>query len=140
MADQHDLAAIELGQTADDRLVFAIETVTAQRHELGKAEREVVHEVGALRMARHLRLLPGRELGVRAAQQRRALLFQPADLGSDVEIAAAGGGAQFGNARFQFRDRLFEFKKRDHALSVQVCCRAPQEARFASHSSSHLMV
>ena len=45
------------------------------------------------------------------------------------------------DARFQRGDGLFELKKRDHALfRLPAGSSAPQEARLASHSSSHLMV
>ena len=64
MADHHDGAAAEAAEPADDRLVLGEVAVAGQRREVLDQRVDVVEAMRALGMARHLRLLPGRELGV----------------------------------------------------------------------------
>ena len=62
-------------------------------------------------MARDLRHLPGRELGVDLLGQRLALLLQARDLLGDVDRRIVLHEAQLFDARFELRDRLLEIEE-----------------------------
>jgi hypothetical protein len=62
-------------------------------------------------MARHLGLLPGRQLGVGLAQQLLGARLEPRDLVPEVQIAALGQMAQFLDLAFQLADRLLELEQ-----------------------------
>ena len=64
VADDHDRAAAEAAEPADDGLVLGEVAVAGERREVLDQRADVVEAVRALGMARHLRLLPGRQLAV----------------------------------------------------------------------------
>jgi len=64
MPDHHHRLTIETGQTAHDGVVIGKGTIAMQLFKIGEDVLDVIQRVGALRMARHLRNLPGRQLGV----------------------------------------------------------------------------
>jgi hypothetical protein len=112
--DQHHLASAKPAETADDRLVLGEVAVPGERHEILDQAGDIVLEVRPLRMTRDLRLLPGRQPGIGVAQHAFGLGLQLVDLGIDVDRAGLRSFAQFGNARFQFRERFFEIQERCH--------------------------
>ena len=68
-----------------------------------------------LRMARDLRLLPGREIGIELLERQRRLDLEPVDLIADGDRAAGlGHGAQFFDLGLQFGHRLFEIEIAAH--------------------------
>ena len=69
MADQHDPAAAEPAEAADDRLILAEGAVAGQRHEILDQAGDIILEMRPLGMAGDLGLLPGRQLGIGVAQQ-----------------------------------------------------------------------
>jgi len=62
-------------------------------------------------MARDLRHLPGRELGVDLLGERLALLRQALDLLGDVDRGVVLHEAQFLDALLELGDRLLEFEE-----------------------------
>jgi hypothetical protein len=114
MADEHHLAAGEPPQAADDRLVLAEIPVSGEWHEIGNQGRDIVLEMGPFGMPRDLGLLPRGQLRIGLAQQPLGTLLEPLDLGLDVELAGGCGFAQFGDARLELRNRLFEIEKGRH--------------------------
>ena len=85
VADDHAGLAVEARQAADDRQVVRIRAVAVQFVEVGEDLVHVVHRVWTLRVARDLRNLPWRELGVDVFGQLLALLGQAVDLFRDVD-------------------------------------------------------
>ena len=77
-------------------------------------------EMRALRMPRHLRFLPGRQLGVSIFQLLISLVTQLGGFGSNVDLAFVGGFLQFNDARFQSRDGLFEIQIYGHSCGLEV--------------------
>ena len=74
-----------------------------------------------LRMARHLRLLPGRELGIELLERERRLDLEPVDLLADGDrVAGLGHGAQFLDLGLQFGHRLFEVEIGAHEVPAAV--------------------
>ena len=65
--------AAEAAEAADDGFVFAEFAVTGERDEFGDQAGDDVETMRALRVARHLRLLPGRELGIELLERQRRL-------------------------------------------------------------------
>ena len=114
MADQHHPAAADPRQAADDRRVVGEIAVAGQRHEILDQPGDIILEMRPLGMARDLRLLPRRQLGIGVAQQLARLGLEPVDLGVDVESAAARGLAQLGDAGLELGDRLFEIEIGQH--------------------------
>ena len=92
------------GEAADDRLILAEIAVAAERHEIVEQRVDIILEVRPLGMARDLGLLPRRQRGIGARAAARRSCLEPLDLGGDVDVAALGGRAQFGDARFELRD------------------------------------
>ena len=68
MADDADALAAEAAEAADDRLVLAEFAVAGERREIGDQAVDVIEAMRPLRMARDLRLLPGRQLGIEVAR------------------------------------------------------------------------
>ena len=70
---------------------------------------DVVEAVRPLRMARDLRLLPGRQVRVDLLERERRLDLEPADLLADGDrLVALAHGAQFLDLGLQFGHGLFE--------------------------------
>ena len=84
MADHADALAAEAAEAADDRVVLAELAVAGEGDEIGDQGCDVVEAMRPLRMARDLRLLPRRQLGVEVAQRLRRLGLEPADLVGDA--------------------------------------------------------
>ena len=64
MADDQDRAAGQAADAADDGLVFGERSVAGQRREILHQRIDIVTEMWTLGVARHLRLLPRREVGI----------------------------------------------------------------------------
>ena len=73
MADDHERALVDARQPADDGPVVRVHTVTVQLVKLAADGVDVVKRVGAVRVARKLRDLPGREIGEDAHRELPAL-------------------------------------------------------------------
>ncbi len=72
--------------------------------------------MGALRVARDLRLLPRRQAAVSLAQQAVGLGLEPCDIGVNVERPGLGRLPKLRDARLQLRDRLFEVEKGQYGV------------------------
>ena len=76
---------------------------------------DVVEAMRPLRMARHLRLLPGRQVGIEFLERDRRLDLEPVDLVADGDRAVAlAHGAQFLDLGLQFGHRFFEIEIAAH--------------------------
>ena len=121
VADDHHALAVETGQTADDGRIIRIVAVAVQFFEIGEQVLDVVQRIGALRVARNLRNLPRRELGVDILGQRLAFLLQPADLVGDIERGIVLHIAQLLDLVLQLGDRLLEIQKGNfHLHNIRV--------------------
>ena len=87
VADDHDGAAAEAAEPAHDGLVLGEVAVAGQRREVLDQGVDVVEAMRPLGMARDLRLLPGRELGVGVDQRLLRLLLELRDLVGDRDRA-----------------------------------------------------
>ena len=72
LADHADRLAAEAAEAAHQRLVLAELAVAGHRREFGDQRVDEIGEMRALRMARHQRLLPRRQIGVEVGQRLRA--------------------------------------------------------------------
>ncbi len=109
LAEHADALALEAAEAADDGVVLAEFAVAGERHEVGDQGRDIVERVRALRVARHLRLLPGGEGGIKFLQRLGRLGLQPVDFLADGDrIAGLAERAQFLDLGLQFGHRLFE--------------------------------
>ena len=79
MAHDHDRAAMELAEPADDRKVLAEIAVAAERSEIHDQLADIVHRMRALGMSRDLGLLPGIEVGVGFFERELRLLANVGD-------------------------------------------------------------
>ena len=114
VTDEHDLATVKLPQPADDCLVVAEISISAERHEILDQGGDIILEMRTLRVAGDLRLLPWRQPGISLPQQPVGLLLEAPDLGLDVELARGRCVAKLGDARFELSDRFFEIKESRH--------------------------
>ena len=115
VADDADALALEPAEAADDGLVLGELAVAGERDELGDQRADVVEAMRPLRMARDLRLLPGRQLGVEIAKLLRGFGLEPGDLVGDVGRVVAGlHRAQFLGLGLKFGHRLFEIEITAH--------------------------
>jgi len=96
---------------ADDGAIVRVHTVAMQLAELAADGIHVVERVGAVRMARELRDLPGSEVGEDARGQLTALRLQTRDLVLDVDLGVRGHVPQLLDLRFELGDRLFEIEE-----------------------------
>ena len=117
LAHDHDAAAVQPAEPADDGEVLAEGAVAGERRVVGDQPVDVALGVRALDMARHLDPLPRRQLGVGRAQQPLHLVLQAHDFVGDVYIAGVGQVPELGNLAFQLRDRLLEIEIRRHSRS-----------------------
>ncbi len=106
--DAHALAA-EPAEAADDGCVFAELAVAGERHEILDQLGDIIDAMRPLRMPRHLRLLPGRQLGIEGLERLRRLDLDAADLFADGDGIAAGlERAQFLDLGLELGHGLFK--------------------------------
>ena len=113
VADEHHFHVVEVGQPGDDRLVVADGAVAVELEELLEDQVEVVAGLGPLLMARDLDGLPGIELRIDLAFERRQLAAEAADLLADLGGVARGAvlgvlGLHLAEARFHLVDGRLE--------------------------------
>ena len=80
MAHDDNCAATEPADATDDRLILAEIAVSSERGKVLDQRSDVIQRVRSVRMARHLRLLPGCQLRVRVDQGLLGLLLEFLDL------------------------------------------------------------
>ncbi len=115
VTDDADAFAAEAAETADDRIVVAELAVAGERHEIGDQGVDEFETMRALRMARDLGFLPGRQFFVEFPQRLRRLGLKPRDFLFDLDLAAVGlNGAQFLDLGFEFGKRFFEIEVGAH--------------------------
>lgn len=113
---QHrDRLAAEAREAGHQRLVLGEGAVAGQRREVGEQRPHVIEAVRPVGMARHLHLLPRRQLAVDVAQRLLRTLLQPGDLVGDVDgLAALRQLLQLQDLAFEVGDRLFEIEIIEH--------------------------
>ena len=118
LADHADALAAEAAEAAHQRFVLAELAVARHRREFGDQRVDEIGEMRALRMARHQRLLPRRQIGVEVGQRLRRLVLDARDLIADV---AAGGRqrAQLVDLGLEFGDGFFEVEIAAHLIRHQ---------------------
>ena len=121
MADDAEALAAEAAEAADDRLVVAELAVAGERHEVGDQRGDVVEAVRPLGMARHLRLLPGRELGIELLERLRGLGLEAGNLLADGDRVLAGlERAQLLDLGLELGHRLFEVEVAAHQAALRL--------------------
>src|SRR3954463_12501939 len=111
MADHHARLAVEAGEAADYGGVVGESSVAVQLFPVREERLHIVERVRALRMARNLRHLPGRQLAVDVLGERLAALREPLDLLGDVDRRVVLYIAQFLDTLLELRDRLLELEE-----------------------------
>ena len=118
LADHADALAAEAAEPAHQRFVLAEFAVAGERREFGDQRIDEIGEMRALRVARHQRLLPRRQVGVELGERLRRLVLDSRDLVADV-AAGRRQRAQFIDLGFEFGDGLFEIEVRAHEIRHQ---------------------
>ena len=83
LADHAHRLAAEAAEAADDRLVLAELAVARKRREIGDERADIIEAMRPLRMARHLRLLPRRQLAIELLERLVRLALEARDLLAD---------------------------------------------------------
>src|SRR5262249_46475731 len=118
VADNAEALAVETTEAADDRLVVAELAVAGDRREIADQSVDVVQAVRPLRVARHLRLLPRREVGKQRLQRLGGAGLEALDLLADRHrVAARLHGAQLLDLGLELGNRLFEVEIAAHRAS-----------------------
>ena len=107
-ADQHDALVAEGSESADDRPVVGVDPVAVQFDEIRDHFADVVHRVGAERMARNLDLLPRRQILVNLPARFADLFLHPIDLERDVDVLRLAERLKLLQLLFQLDDRFLE--------------------------------
>src|SRR5690606_29907120 len=115
LADDHHLAAVELGQTGDHRRVVAERAVAVELLEARERLRQVVEGRGAAGRARHLHALPAREVLERVALEALEPRLEEGDLLGEVDALLVGVPTHVLDLGLQVLDRLLKGQR--HAAS-----------------------
>ena len=110
--------AAEAAEAAHQRLVLGELAVAGHRREFRDQRVDEIGEVRALRMARHQRLLPRRQIGVEVGQRLLRLVLDARDLVADV-AAGRRQRAQFIDLGLEFGDGFFEVEIAAHLIRHQ---------------------
>jgi hypothetical protein len=97
--------------------VVGIHAIAVQFLEIGENAADVIQRVGALRMARQLRDLPGRQVGEDRSGERAALGAQLGDLLLDVDLGVRGHMAKLFDLGLKFGDWLLKIEEADGHLA-----------------------
>ena len=127
MPNQHNLATIETREPANDCVVVCIITIAAQRNEILKRMLNEIAKMRALRMARHLRLLPRGQGSICAGKQVSALALEPQEFLRNIYVIAFCSGPKLCNTLLKLRDRLLEFEIRNHEKCASRMLASRQE-------------
>ena len=121
MADDADALAAEAAEAADDGRIVAEFAVAGERDEIADQAGDIVEAMRPLRMARHLRLLPGRQVGIELLERERRLHLEAIDFVADRDGAAGlRHGAQLLDLGLQFGHRLFEIEIAAHGFRASI--------------------
>ena len=118
LAHHADGLALEAAEAADQRFVLAELAVAGERREFRDQRVDEIGKMRALRMPRHQRLLPRRQVGVEVGQRLRRFLLDPGDLVADV-AAVGRERAQLVDLGLEFGDGLFEIEIAAHLVRHQ---------------------
>src|SRR4030095_2209939 len=91
--------------------IVAVGTIAVQLAEIREQTADVIERVRALRMARYLRNLPGRQLRIDVLRKLLAFFLQPADLVRNVDGRVLMNVPKLVDLCLQLGDRLLEFEK-----------------------------
>src|ERR1700733_8006837 len=138
LADDANALAPEAPKASDQGFILGELAVARERREFGDETGDEIGEMRPLRMARHQRLLPRRQIGVEITQRLRSLFLDPRDLLADV-AARCRKHAQFVDLGIEFGDGFFEIEIAAHVFRHQINIGAKQpwsEAAPGSHEES----
>ena len=108
MADDHDAAAVDAGQTTDDGLVVAKGAVAGQLLELVADHPQIIQRVRPRRMTRELRHLPRGQVAEDLRGAQAQFVLQRVHLGVDIDRRAVAGVTELLDLCFQIGDGLLE--------------------------------
>ena len=115
MSDHDDVHVGQTGETAHDRLVVRVGAVAVEFVKVREDRLDVVERIGAVRVAGHLRNLPGREVGVHLFEHFARLRLELIDFARDrnglVLLSVELELAEFFNLRFERLDVALEVQK-----------------------------
>ena len=115
-ADDHDLVAVQPGETADHGVIVGIKAVAVQFGEIGEGQRHIIQHEGALGMAGDLDPVPGAQAGEDLAARLGDLGFHRRDLllEADAHGMAFRVFFEFVQLALQLENGLFEIKLMFH--------------------------
>jgi hypothetical protein len=87
MADYHYPPLAQPREATENRLIVGKSAIPRQGNEFIEYPGNIMVEMRPVRVARHLRLLPGRQLGIGFRQHFFGPLLQLRDLGIYIELA-----------------------------------------------------
>ena len=129
LADDAHARAAETAEAADDRRILAVAAVARERHEIGDELADIIKTMRPLRMACHLRLLPGRQRRVELFERLVGLDLDAVDLLADGDgIAAGGHRPHFLDLGLKLGHRLFEIEIGAHHANGPVIRRLKRRA------------
>ena len=106
-----DRTAVKPAETADDRGVLAKLPVARQGREIAHESLYIIAKMRPLRMPRDLRLLPGRQIGIKIGKCLLGLGFEPGQvLANSNGIALRRELAEFQNLGFEFGNWFFKIE------------------------------
>src|ERR1700733_5876347 len=143
LADDANALAPEAPKASDQGFILGELAVARERREFGDETGDEIGEMRPLRMARHQRLLPRRQIRVEVPQRLRSLFLDPGDLLADV-AARCRKHAQFVDLGIEFGDGFFEIEIAAHVIRHQINIGAKlswSEATPGLHEeSTHLQI
>ena len=118
-ADRDHRLAFEAPEPAHHGPVVGEGAVAGERRPVGEQAAEIVERARTLRVARDLRLLPGREFRIGRPELPISLLGQPGELVGDVDPAfGIRHPTELVDLALQFGDRLLEVEEVTHGRGV----------------------
>ena len=117
LAKDADGTAAKPAETADDRCVLAKMPVARQGRKVAHEGRDKIAKMRPLRMPCDLRLLPGRQIGIKIGKRLFGLRFEPG------QFLANGNGVAFFRELAEFQNLGFEFCNRFFKIEIASHCR-----------------
>src|SRR5580704_15402842 len=115
LAQDADRTAAKPAETADDRGVLAELPVARQGREIAHEGLDIIAKMRPLWMPRDLRLLPGRQIGIKIGERLLGLGFEPGQfLANGNGVALRRDLAEFQNLGFEFGNGFFKIEIASH--------------------------
>src|SRR5206468_12330600 len=111
MADEHAGLAAAAREAADDRSVVGVGPIAMQLAKVGEQRVDVIERIGSLRMPRHQRDLPGRQLAVDFLRKELTLFRKTRDLVRNIDSRILVDVAELVDLLLELGDRLLEVEE-----------------------------